>query len=167
MRAGAFRPDLYYRLSAFPIEAPPLRERKEDIPDLVSHFTAVSATKHGKTIRNIEQRGMELLRSYDWPGNIRQLRNVIERSVITSTTDLLVVDEKLVSTTASEGNAPLGSFDREMEHHGRVLIERALTASRGRISGSSGAAIILQLPPTTLSAKIQALKIDVSKFRVP
>jgi len=165
MRAGEFRPDLFYRLNAFPIDVPPLRERRDDIPMLAAHFIALSATRHGRTIRNIEQRGMELLRAYDWPGNIRELRNVIDTSVIVSTGEVLSIDEELLFGTRPAEDAPMGSLQKEMANHERILIERALGATQGRVYGLSGAAAILHLPPTTLSAKMKALKIDASKFK--
>jgi transcriptional regulator with PAS, ATPase and Fis domain len=165
IRAGAFRPDLFYRLNAFPIEVPPLRERRDDIPMLAIHFITLSTARHGKTIRNIEKRGMELLRSYDWPGNIRELRNVIDRSVIVSTGEVLSIDEALLFGTRPAEDVPIGSLQKEMENHERTLIERALTESQGRVSGPSGAATMLHLPPSTLSARMKALKIDVSRFK--
>ena len=165
MRAGEFRPDLFYRLNAFPIDVPSLRERRDDIPMLVTHFISLSATRHGRTIRNIEKRGMELLRSYDWPGNIRELRNVIDTSVIVSTGEVLSIDEELLFTTRPVEDAPIGSLQKEMANHERMLIERALAETQGRVFGPSGAATILHLPPTTLSAKMKALKIDSSKFK--
>jgi PAS domain S-box-containing protein len=165
MRAGEFRPDLFYRLNAFPIDVPPLRERRDDIPMLVTHFIALSATRHGRNIRNIEKRGMELLRAYDWPGNIRELRNVIDTSVIVSTGEVLSIDEELLFGTRPAEDAPMGSLQKEMANHERILIERALGETRGRVYGLSGAAAILHLPPTTLSAKMKALKIDASKFK--
>jgi PAS domain S-box-containing protein len=165
MRMGEFRPDLFYRLNAFPIEVPPLRERRDDIPVLVAHFIAVSAARHGKTIRNIEKRGMELLRSCSWPGNIRELRNVIDTSVIVASDEILSIDEELLLVTRLAEDTPLGSLEKEMANHERTLIERALTTAQGRVSGPSGAATILHLPPSTLSAKIKSLKIDVSRFK--
>jgi transcriptional regulator with PAS, ATPase and Fis domain len=165
MRAGEFRPDLYYRLNAFPIELAPLRERRDDIPVLATHFIALSAAKYGKTIRGIEKRAMELLQSYDWPGNIRELRNVIDTSVIISACEVLSIEEELLLGKRSVEDAPLGSLQKEMTNHERMLIERALTARQGRISGPSGAATTLHLPPSTLSARMKALKIDVSKFK--
>ena len=165
MRAGEFRQDLFYRLNSFPIELPSLRERRDDIPMLVSYFVAISAAEHGKTIRNIEKRGMDLLRSYDWPGNIRELRNVIDTSVITASGDSLVIDEELVFVTRPPQDAPMGSLQKEMETHERMLIERALNETHGRVYGPSGAGAILHIPPTTLSAKIKALKIDTASFR--
>jgi PAS domain S-box-containing protein len=165
MRAGNFRPDLFYRLNAFPIEVPPLRERRDDIPMLVTHFIAVSAARHGRTIRNIEKRGMELLRSYDWPGNIRELRNVIDTSVIVANGEVLSIDEEQLLVARSSEDAPMGSLQKEMANHERMLIERALEETQGRVYGPSGAGAILHVPPTTLSAKMKALGIDPSKFK--
>lgn len=165
MQAGEFRPDLFYRVNAFPIEVPPLRERRADIPLLVDHFVRLSAARHGKAIRQIEKHGMELLRSYDWPGNIRELRNVIDTSVIISDGEDLAIDEDLLFATRPSEDAPLGSLQKEMANHERILIERALVETQGRVYGPSGAAAILHLPPTTLSAKMKALKIDSSKFK--
>jgi DNA-binding NtrC family response regulator len=105
---------------------------------------------------------MEFLRTYDWPGNIRQLRNVIDNSVITSDDGLLVIDEGFTLRTSSGGNVPHGVLKKETKDHERRLIERALTVGRGVITR---AAEILQMPPSTLSAKIKALEIDRFKFR--
>jgi PAS domain S-box-containing protein len=165
MRAGEFRQDLFYRLNAFPIEVPPLRERRDDIAMLVNHFVRLSAAKHGKVIRNIEKRGMELLRSYDWPGNIRELRNVIDTCVIVSPNEILSIDEELLFGTRPVDDAPMGSLQKEMANHERTLIERSLTETQGRVSGPSGAATLLHLPPSTLFARMKALKIDASKFK--
>lgn len=165
MRSGEFRQDLYYRLNSFPIEVPPLRERREDIPLLVNYFISVSAAKHGKTIRNIEKRGMELLRLYDWPGNIRELKNVIDTSVIVSNGDGLSIDEELLFATRPTEDAPMGSLQQQMASHERMLIERALTETQGRVYGPSGAAVMLHVPPSTLSAKIKTLNIDPTRFK--
>jgi DNA-binding NtrC family response regulator len=165
MRTGEFRQDLFYRLNSFPIDVPPLRERKEDIPMLVNHFISISAAKHGKTIRNIEKRGMELLRLYEWPGNIRELRNVIDTCVILANGEGLSIDEELLFATRPTEDAPTGSLEKQMANHERMLIERTLIETQGRVYGPSGAAEILHLPPSTLSAKIKALKIDPSKFK--
>jgi PAS domain S-box-containing protein len=165
MRAGEFRQDLFYQLNSFPIEVPPLRERREDISRLVNHFISVSAARHGKTIRNIEKHGMELLHAYNWPGNIRELRNVVDTSVIVSAGEVLSIDEELLFGTRPADDAPLGSLQKDMANHERVLIEHALAETQGRVYGPAGAAAILHLPPTTLSAKMKVLKIDPSKFK--
>ncbi|WP_353072021.1 sigma-54 interaction domain-containing protein [Tunturiibacter gelidoferens] len=165
MRAGELRPDLFYRLNGFPIEVAPLRERRDDIQMLVTHFINLSAARHGKIIRSVEKRAMELLRSYDWPGNVRQLRNVIDTSAIVTAGEVFSVEEELLFSTRPTKDAPLGSLRREMANHERKLIERALAEGQGRVSGPSGAATILRLPPSTLSARVKVLKIDVSKFK--
>ena len=165
MQKGEFRRDLFFRLSGFPIEVPALRERKGDIPPLVKHFAEVSAARHGKRIRNIEKRAMEMLLAYSWPGNIRELRNVIDTSVIVSPGENLVVDEELLFGVESSRDSGTGTLKEKMEQYERSLIEHALTESRGRVAGASGAATLLGLPPSTLSARMQALKIDVLKFK--
>ena len=165
MQNGEFRRDLFFRLSGFPIEVPALRERKGDIPHLVQHFVEVSAARHGKHIRNIEKRAMEMLLEYSWPGNIRELRNVIDTSVIVSPGEDLVVDEELLFGIESFTESGLGTLREKMDQYERSLIEHALTESRGRVAGASGAAAFLGLPPSTLSARMQALKIDVLKFK--
>lgn len=165
MQKGEFRRDLFFRLSGFPIEVPALRERKGDIPHLVQHFVEVSAARHGKSIRNIEKRAMEMLLAYSWPGNIRELRNVIDTSVIVSPGEDLVVDEELLFGVESSTESGTGTLKEKMDQYERSLIEHALTESRGRVAGASGAATFLGLPPSTLSARMQALKIDVLKFK--
>ena len=165
--SGAFRQDLYYRLNVFPIEVPPLRERKEDILLLVEYFVRRYASRAGKNIRSIDKRTLDLLVSYEWPGNIRELQNVIERSVILSPGEVFAIDElwlpKEPSRPASQGR-PSPSFGAEALRE-REIIEAALSESRGRISGPSGAAAKLQIPPSTLEYRIKALKIRKSEFR--
>ncbi len=165
MQKGEFRRDLFFRLSGFPIEVPALRERKGDIPHLVQHFVEVSAARHGKRIRNIEKRAMEMLLAYSWPGNIRELRNVIDTSVIISPGEDLVIDEELLFGVESSTEPGTGTLKEKMDQYERSLIEHALAESRGRVAGASGAAAFLGLPPSTLSARMQALKIDVLKFK--
>jgi DNA-binding NtrC family response regulator len=164
---GRFREDLYYRLNVFPIEMPPLRERKDDILMLVEYFVQRYAKKAGKSIRTIEKKTLERLRAYDWPGNIRELQNVIERSVILSSGEVFAVDDVWLSNESSQATsrvatpAPSGREPRTE----REIIEAALVASRGRVSGPSGAAAKLQIPPSTLEHKIRALKIRKSQFK--
>jgi DNA-binding NtrC family response regulator len=169
---GRFREDLYYRLNVFPIETPPLRERKDDILMLVKYFVQRYAKKAGKSIRNIDKRTLERLQAYNWPGNIRELQNVIERSVILSSGDVFAVDfavdevglsHESSQVTARAVAAPAAS-EREPQTE-RDIIEAALAASRGRVSGPSGAAAKLQIPPSTLEHKIRALKISKSRFK--
>jgi transcriptional regulator with GAF, ATPase, and Fis domain len=169
---GRFREDLYYRLNVFPIEMPPLRERKDDVFMLVEYFVQRYAKKAGKSIRTIEKRTLERLRAYDWPGNIRELQNVIERSVILSSGDVFAVDDVWLSNESSQVTPGVATPapEREMRNEReprteREIIEAALAASRGRVSGPSGAAATLQIPPSTLEHKIRALKIHKSQFK--
>jgi transcriptional regulator with GAF, ATPase, and Fis domain len=164
---GTFREDLFYRLNVFPIEMPPLRERKDDILTLVEYFVQRYARKAGKSIRTIEKRTLERLQAYDWPGNIRELQNVIERSVILSSGDVFAVDDVWLSTESSQGTShvPVPALPEREPRTEREIIEAALAASRGRVSGASGAAAKLQIPPSTLEHKIRALKIRKSQFK--
>jgi DNA-binding NtrC family response regulator len=164
---GSFRQDLLYRLNVFPIEVPPLRERKEDILMLVEYFVQRYAKRAGKNIRSIDQKTLDLLQSYDWPGNIRELQNVIERSIILSSTDIFSVDEwwlsKRTPPKASRAETlPTLSFGPRTE---REIIEAALIESRGRVAGPSGAAAKLQIPSSTLETRIKALKINKQPFK--
>lgn len=162
---GTFRNDLFYRLNVFPIDVPPLRDRKEDIPLLVEYLTERYASKAGKRIKNIEKRTLELLNAYRWPGNIRELQNVIERAVILCDGDTLSIDEVWLQhepgrqSEAWNGLARLGS-DRE-----KALIESALRESRGRVAGPAGAAAKLGVPRSTLETKIRTLGIDKHLFK--
>jgi PAS domain S-box-containing protein len=162
--AGKFRMDLFYRLNVFPINVPPLRERAEDISMLVEYFIERYASKVGKKIRTIEKKTLELLRGYSWPGNIRELQNVIERSVILCTDDVFSVDQSWLSREVPQSNrisSPLEKLvDREKE-----MIEAALAEARGRVAGSAGAAARLGIPPSTLESKIKVLKISKSRFK--
>src|ERR1700747_1558932 len=165
--SGAFRQDLFYRLNVFPIDVPPLRERLDDILVLVEHLVQRYARIAGKNIRSIDKNTLELFESYDWPGNIRELQNVIERSVILTSGDILRVDESWLSKKPSRHSNSVevtnarGS-DRDEE---RKIIEAALRGSRGRVSGPLGAAAKLKVPPTTLENKIKALNIRKSLFK--
>jgi transcriptional regulator with GAF, ATPase, and Fis domain len=166
---GAFRQDLFYRLNVFPIDVPPLRERNDDILMLVEYFARRYASRMGKNIRSIDKKTLELLQSYDWPGNIRELQNVIERSVILSSGDVLSVDEMWLSEDISRP-APrveaLAAPKSEGEPwNERETIEAALAESRGRVSGPSGAAAKLGIPPSTLDHRIKALKINRNRFK--
>jgi DNA-binding NtrC family response regulator len=160
---GAFRQDLYYRLNVFPLEMPPLRERREDIAVLVEYFIDRYARKAGKTIRRVSKRTLDSLRSYPWPGNVRELQNVIERSVIVSDTDEFTIDESWISTQPAVKNG-LG-LSGTLASHEKALIEDALRAAGGRVFGPSGAAARLGMPRSTLESKIRALKINKSRFR--
>jgi formate hydrogenlyase transcriptional activator len=160
IEAGTFRADLYYRINVFPLEIPALRDRKEDIRLLVEYFIDRYAHKTGKRIRNIEKKSLDLLQSYPWPGNIRELQNVVERSVILCDADTFSVDDSWLST-AQRPSRPLA---QEMISQEKELIEAALAECKGRVSGDSGAAAKLGMPPSTLDSKIRALKIDKRQF---
>jgi transcriptional regulator with GAF, ATPase, and Fis domain len=163
IEAGTFRSDLYYRLNVFPIEMPPLRERKQDIPLLVEYFIDRYASKAGKKIRGINKLTLDRLKSYAWPGNIRELQNVIERSIIVCETENFTVDESWLSWEPAQADpvvAPLFKMSADEE---KKAIERALADAEGRVSGPSGAAAKLGIPPSTLDSKIRSLKIN--KFR--
>ena len=161
--SGTFRQDLLYRLNVFPLEAPPLRERREDIPVLVEYFVGRYARIAGKTFRRINKRTLELLRSYPWPGNVRELQNVIERSVIVCDGDEFAVDESWLSArSSSERRLPLFN---SLATHEKAIIEDALHASDGRVFGQAGAAERLGIPRSTLESKIRILKIDKRRFR--
>ncbi|MGD0131687.1 MAG: sigma 54-interacting transcriptional regulator [Bryobacteraceae bacterium] len=162
---GTFRRDLLYRLNVFPIEMPPLRERKDDILMLVEYFVQRYANRAGKNILSIDQKTLDLLQSYDWPGNIRELQNVIERSIILSSSDVFSVDELWLSgrtsPQASRVQAPALNEGRTE----REIIEAALAYTRGRVSGPSGAAAKLGMPPSTLEDRIKTLKINKQQFK--
>jgi transcriptional regulator with GAF, ATPase, and Fis domain len=166
---GTFREDLFYRLNVFPIEVPALRERKDDILMLVEYFVHRYATKAGRNIRSIDKKTLDLLQSYDWPGNIRELQNVIERSVIVSSGEVFSVDEmwlsKETSPPAVQVEAPARIRREVGQRSHREIIEAALAESRGRVSGPSGAAAKLGMAPTTLDRWIKTLKIDKRRLR--
>ena len=158
---GTFRKDLYYRLNVFPIAIPPLRERKEDIPTLVEYFIHRYSRKAGKKVGSIDRKTLDSLELYAWPGNIRELQNVIERSVIVyEEGDPFSVDPSWLS-----GSARADASAREPEQE-REIIEAALAASGGRVSGPSGAASQLGVPASTLESKIRSLKINKYRFKI-
>jgi formate hydrogenlyase transcriptional activator len=162
---GTFRPDLLYRLNVFPIQIPSLRERAEDIPLLVAYLIERYATRAGKKIRTIQKRTLELFQAYDWPGNIRELQNVIERAVILCEGDTFAVEERWLQRAALPRAEPAVSLVAARAEHERELIEAALSACRGRVSGPAGAAAKLGLPRQTLESKIKALGIDIQRFK--
>jgi formate hydrogenlyase transcriptional activator len=156
--SGAFRQDLYYRLNVFPIRVPPLRERADDIPVLVTYLVERYAKKAGKSIRQIAKRTMELFQRYDWPGNVRELQNVIERAVVLCEGATFTIDESWLKRDHLLA-ATLES------NRGKALIEAALAETKGRVSGLMGAATKLGIPRQTLDSKIKALGIDKLSFR--
>jgi transcriptional regulator with GAF, ATPase, and Fis domain len=162
---GSFRTDLFYRLNVFPIEIPPLRERRQDIPTLVEYFVHRYARKAGKKIRSIQKGTLELLESYAWPGNVRELQNVIERSVIFCESDLFSVDPSWLSFESSSPTVGAGPITKMSPVQQREAIETALAATAGRVSGPSGAAAHLSMPASTLESKIRALNINKFRFK--
>src|SRR5437588_4910553 len=164
--SGTFRQDLYYRLNVFPLEVPPLRERRKDIPLLVEYFIDRYARKAGKNIRSVGQKTLQLLQSYPWPGNIRELQNVIERSVIVCETENFSVDESWLTRQplATEPTAQV-EFSRKLADQEKEMIEAALRESGGQVSGPTGAAAKLGMPGSTLESKIKSLKINKNRFK--
>jgi transcriptional regulator with GAF, ATPase, and Fis domain len=163
--AGTFRSDLYYRLNVFPIEIPSLRDRKEDIPILVEYFINRYASKAGKNIEHIEKKTLDLLQSYPWPGNIRELQNVIERSIILCEKSTFSVDESWLTGRAIQALPSNHLLSEKLLNQEREMIESALAGSKGKVSGATGAAAKLGIPPTTLDSKIRLLKINKYRFR--
>jgi PAS domain S-box-containing protein len=165
--SGTFREDLYYRLNVFPLEVPPLRERRKDIPLLVEYFIDRYARKAGKNIRSVEKRTLQLLQSYPWPGNIRELQNVIERFVILCESETFSVDESWLSQQPRDGRSRDKLYlPQQLAANEKEIIEEALRESRGRIYGPSGAAAKLGIARSTLESKIQALNINKNRFKV-
>jgi PAS domain S-box-containing protein len=165
--AGTFRSDLFYRLNVFPIEMPSLRERREDIPLLVEYFIDRFARQSGKSFQAVNKRSLDLLQSYPWPGNIRELQNVIERSVIVCETKNFSVDESWLSKQppATEPNTVPALF-KPVPSQEKAIIEAALSECGGRVYGRSGAAAKLGIPRSTLESKIRSLKINKHGFKV-
>ena len=163
---GTFRRDLYYRLNVFPIEVPSLRERREDIPVLVGYFIDRYARKAGKSIRRMNAKSLELLQSYAWPGNIRELQNVIERSVIVCDTETFSIDDSWLLRQPLSSKTKSGTeLTRKLASQEKEMIEAALRESGGRVSGPSGAAANLGIPGSTLDSKIRSLRIDKNRFK--
>jgi len=164
--ARSFRSDLFYRLNVFPIEMPSLRERKGDIPVLVEHFIDRYAQKADKNITRVSKETLEVLQSYRWPGNIRELQNVIERSVILCEAETFSIDENWL---------PKQSFSAEVKSHTELpqrllvqeknMVEASLIESQGRVLEPTGAAASLGIPRSTLESKIRSLRIDKNRFK--
>jgi transcriptional regulator with GAF, ATPase, and Fis domain len=163
--AGMFRSDLFYRLNVFPIEIPPLRERREDIPLLVEYFIDHYSRKAGKSFKMVNRRSLDLLQSYPWPGNIRELQNVIERSIIVCDTESFSVDESWLSQPPATEPDPRPTLLKVAASEEKAIIETALRESGGQVYGPSGAAVKLGMPRSTLESKIRSLKIDKNHFK--
>ena len=161
VRSGKFRLDLFYRLNVFPIHVPPLRERPDDILLLAKYFIERYAAKAGKRIRRVEKRTAELLEGYHWPGNIRELQNVIERAMILCDSDTFFVEQAWLRPEAE----PWIGLQPSLINQERELIEAALAETRGRVSGPDGAATKLGVPRTTLESKIKSFRIDKYRYR--
>jgi len=162
--SGTFRADLFYRLNVFPIHVPPLRQRKEDVPMLVEYFVNRYAEKARKRVSKIDKNALKLCQSYPWPGNIRELQNIVERSVILCSGETLWVDPAWLSSQEQlqpELSGPLTETLRDQE---KEMIEAALAESRGKVAGPDGAAVKLGIPRSTLDGKIKQLKIKKYKF---
>jgi transcriptional regulator with PAS, ATPase and Fis domain len=164
--AGRFRSDLFYRLNVFPIEIAPLRERREDIPVLVEYFIDRCARNIGKNMRGIEKNSLELLQSYPWPGNIRELQNVIERSLIMCETENFSVDKTwLLPQTIPTQPIEQAELHQRLQAHEKDMIEAALRESRCKVFGPTGAAAKLGIARSTLESKIRSLKINKNRFK--
>ena len=167
MAAGAFRSDLFYRLNVFPIDVPPLRHREEDIPLLVEYFVRRFAEEMGKRIRRIDKRTLELCQAYSWPGNIRELQNIVERSVILCTGDTFAIDEAWLSVREPASVKHPGSACPEaLQGQEKALIEAAPGArSRGKVAGAEWRrGDSFGVPASTLESKIRQLKIEKRRF---
>src|SRR5437773_8183250 len=161
---GTFRQDLFYRLNVFPIQLPSLRERADDVPLLVEYLIERYAKKAGKKIRNIRTKTLELFQAYDWPGNIRELQNVIERAVVLCDSETFSVDETWLKREGQR-REPAVPFIATLVEREKEIIETALAVCRGRIAGPLGAAIKLGIPRQTLESKIKTLRIDKHRFK--
>jgi len=165
--SGNFREDLYYRLNVFPLEVPPLRERRNDIPLLVEYFIDRYTRKAGKSIRSVDKKTLQLLQSYPWPGNIRELQNIVERSVIVGETEIFTVDKSWLSQQfLDERSAGKLDLSEKLAATEKEVVEAALRESQGRVSGPSGAAAKLGIARSTLESKIQSLNINKNRFKV-
>jgi len=161
---GTFRSDMFYRLNVFPVHVPALRERLEDIPPLVEHLVERFAKSMGKTFLTTRLNTIETLQSYDWPGNIRELQNVIERSVILSQGDVFSIDEGWIKRQIRRPQ-PTPALATSIAEREREIIEAALAESEGRVAGPSGAAAKLGIPRQTLDSKIASLQISKLRFK--
>ncbi len=163
--SGTFRADLFYRLNVFPIHVPPLRNRKEDIPMLVEYFVKRYAERARKQISKIDKNTLKLCQSYRWPGNIRELQNIIERSVILCTGDTFWIDEAWLSSQDAPRLESSGPLTQNLQNYEKELIEAALAESKGKVAGPNGAAAKLGIPRSTLDLKIKQLNIKKHTIR--
>jgi formate hydrogenlyase transcriptional activator len=169
VRLGRFRSDLFFRLNVIPLTVPPLRQREEDIPPLVTYFVSRFAKKFGRKIDGVSRESMDLLTQYRWPGNVRELQNIVERAVVLATSPVLTLDAELLSIgdmhtaavpeTSIHESPPMSMRDAERQH-----IEAVLKQTKGVIEGPEGAARILNLNPNTLRSRMRKLGV-VAKSR--
>jgi len=171
--AGTFRQDLFYRLNVFPIRVPSLRERKDDIPLLVEYLVERYAKRAGKKISHIKKKTLDLFQAYDWPGNIRELQNVVERAVILCDEETFSIDETWLPRKSNQlsgrqvsSTGVLADDKKEFAERERKAIAAALAECHGRVSGPQGAAAKLGIPHQTLASKIESLGIDKRQFKV-
>ncbi len=171
--AGTFRQDLFYRLNVFPIRLPSLRERKDDIPLLVEYLVERYAKRAGKKISHIKKKTLDLFQAYDWPGNIRELQNVVERAVILCDEETFSIDETWLPRKSNQlsgrqvsSTGVLADDKKEFAERERKAIAAALAECHGRVSGPQGAAAKLGIPHQTLASKIESLGIDKRQFKV-
>jgi len=165
MAAGTFRQDLFYRLNVFPIQLPSLRDRVDDIPLLVTYMVERYAQRAGKQFRNIQKETLERFQAYDWPGNTRELQNVIERAVVLCDSETFSVDETWLKTDARPLKGPAVPFDATLFEREKEMIETALADCGGQVAGPTGAAAKLGLPRQTLDSRIKVLGIDKYRFK--
>jgi formate hydrogenlyase transcriptional activator len=163
--AGTFRRDLFYRINVFPVEMPSLRERIDDIPLLVEYLLDRYRAKTGKAFRSIEQKTLDIFQGYSWPGNIRELQNVIERTAILCEGDVFSVEETWLKRETPQGYGPAVPSIRTRADREREILEAALAESGGRVAGPKGAAAKLGIPRQTLDSKIASLGIDKRRFQ--
>jgi PAS domain S-box-containing protein len=162
--AGTFRSDLFYRLNVFPIEIPSLRERREDIPLLVEYFIDRYARKAGKSFQAVNKKSFDLLQSYPWPGNIRELQNIVERSVILCSGDTFWIEKAWLARAHAPRQELAGPLPDTLKNQEKGIIEAALAESKGKVAGPEGAAARLGIPRSTLDTKIKQLGIDKHRF---
>ena len=165
VRDGVFRADLFYRLNVVPIQVPALRDRRGDIRLLVEYFVERYAQKAGKRIRSISKETLDLFEAYHWPGNIRELQNVIERAVILSDADVFRADSSWLTPAPADGGVPTGSLTADLAQREKAIIEDALRDAHGVIGGATGAAAKLGLPRQTLESRMRKLGIDRYRFK--
>lgn len=163
---GTFRQDLFYRFNVFPIQLPPLRDRAADIPLLVEYLVERYARKAGKKIRNISKKTLDLFETYDWPGNIRELQNVVERAVILCEGETFSVDASWLAGVPAGSVSTTAPLVSDLARREKTIIENALRETQGRISGPTGAAAKLGLPRQTLESKIKRLGIKRHKLKI-